>query len=217
MRSYPSKFHRKAARLYDSGFLNWAENKEEKFADAMYKAAQFGLAEAQLAFSRVKELCKGKNVRGINLPDNEIFEWRLKAASQGLRSAQFHVGAMFVLGNGVNRDEREGLKWFRMAAESGDHQAQLQCGRILIWGHAVEHDFFEARKWLLLAQGGFGKDQLSTEDKGEAYLSLADSYIFCDEDNRDFKRAENYLYDAIRCGSSKARSRLAELRSRGLL
>ena len=211
VRSYPTIAHRKAAGLYDEGFsiLITSNGEGTSGVRKMLMAARAGLAEAQEAYA----LFGGSKYHLVDLSQEEMCQWFRKAARQGRRSAQTRMGWCCRAGAGTKKDEREAYRWFLMAAQSGDHEAEWQCGSILLWGDEVKHDIPAARKWLIRAQGGFGDDQLSEENKGKAYEDLAYTYIF----ERDFENAEICLYDAIRCGNAEAKKTLKELRKNGWL
>lgn len=42
-----------------------------------------------------------------------------KAADQGVASAQFNLGVMYLVGQGVTRDDKQAVSWFRKGAAQG--------------------------------------------------------------------------------------------------
>ena len=61
---------------------------------------------------------------GVEKNDKLSFEWGLKAAQQGLASAEFHVGYCYQWGRGVERNDAEAVRWHRRAAGKGQALAQ---------------------------------------------------------------------------------------------
>jgi TPR repeat protein len=87
-------------------------------------------------------------------------KWYLKAAQQGLASAQFNLGNMYNNGHGVTQDYAEAVKWYRKAAEQGDAAAQNTLGNMYQKGQGVVQDYIQAHKWLNLAAArGKGKNR----------------------------------------------------------
>lgn len=95
----------------------------------------------------------------------EAVQWYLKAAEQNHALAQFHLGIMYLKGQGVARDKILSQMWMRRAAELGDASAQYEFG---MRQHRLSMDTpegaqelkIDAYKWLLLAaaQGYSGSD-----------------------------------------------------------
>ena len=52
----------------------------------------------------------------------------LKAAEQGLASAQYNLGCMYRDGHGVERSHVKAVEWFKKAAEQGDEDAMEELG-----------------------------------------------------------------------------------------
>ena len=49
-------------------------------------------------------------------------------AQRGDPVAQYHLGLMYLNGEGTRQNPAEAAKWFRLAAEQGDPRAQLSIG-----------------------------------------------------------------------------------------
>ena len=49
-------------------------------------------------------------------------------AQRGDPVAQYHLGLMYLNGEGTRQNPAEATKWFRLAAEQGDPRAQLSIG-----------------------------------------------------------------------------------------
>jgi uncharacterized protein len=83
-------------------------------------------------------------------------------ADQGDARAQFHLGDIYLDGNGVSQNETEGLKWLRLAAEQGFAEAQNTLGNWYIDEQENDidtpKDYAEVLTWYQLAaeQGNAG-------------------------------------------------------------
>jgi len=83
-------------------------------------------------------------------PNEELgFEWCLKAAKQGLVSAQLAVGDMFHYEWGVKKDLTQAIYWYEAAAGQDNADAMSALGVMYEWGEGVEADSIKALKWNL--------------------------------------------------------------------
>jgi hypothetical protein len=117
---------------------------------AVQSLAQSGDSEAQFL------LATGIASSGNKSDYAEAAQWYLKAAEQNHALAQFHLGILYLKGQGVPRDKTLSQMWMRRAAELGDAGAQYEFG---MRQHRLSMDRAEdalelkidAYKWLLLA------------------------------------------------------------------
>ena len=70
---------------------------------------------------------------GVERSDEKAAEWYLKAAEQGLASAQCKLGVMYEDGTGVEQSDEKAVEWVLKAAEQGNADAQCNLG----WMYAV--------------------------------------------------------------------------------
>ncbi|WP_444216008.1 tetratricopeptide repeat protein [Dialister hominis] len=52
-------------------------------------------------------------------------EWFLKAAKQGLASAQYDLGLMYEFGRGVEQSDEKAREWYQKAADQGFEDAMV--------------------------------------------------------------------------------------------
>ena len=68
-------------------------------------------------------------------------------AEQGDAEAQYHLGAMYAVGEGVTENDVEAVKWYRQAAEQGHVKAQFFLGVMYADGEGVPENNVEAARW----------------------------------------------------------------------
>ncbi len=66
-------------------------------------------------------------------------------------NAQYHLGELYLQGDGVEQDLREAFDWFFKAAEQGHVQAQANVGSLLSLGLGVSRDMPTAYYWWILS------------------------------------------------------------------
>ena len=69
------------------------------------------------------------------------------AAEQGDINAQFHLGGMYLKGQGVTQDYKQTVKWWRLAAEQGEDIAQFYLGTMYRDGKGVTKNLVIAHMW----------------------------------------------------------------------
>lgn len=204
VRSYPTKNHRKAVKIYEAAIeLKGTEQWKKKLA-MFKKAAQLGLSEAQEAYA----LFGSAGFGGASISNKEMVEWTRKAAEQGSTDAQWGLGNFYYDGRKVPKDEREALKWLRLAAEGGKPGAMLNLGILLMRGKVVDKDAREAQNILslcrILVENGEA-DDLDNEDKGYLYLLLSETYILGGQGAEiDKSLGRKWLNEAAEYGNSDA-------------
>lgn len=66
--------------------------------------------------------------------------------------AQYHLGRMYLDGQGVGKDIKQGMRWLSLAADKGQYQAQAVLGALLFKGQSVPRDGARGLMWLMLAR-----------------------------------------------------------------
>ena len=74
--------------------------------------------------------------------------------------AQFHLGRLYLKGEGVRKDSKLAARWLWLAADNGQYEAQATLGQILFRGENVPRDRALGLMWLTLASDGSG-DQVA--------------------------------------------------------
>ena len=94
---------------------------------------------------------KGGKGRGRTKDNQQAVFWYTKAAEQGLASAQFDLGRMYVTGKGVTQDVEQGVAWQLKAAEQGLASAQFAIGKRYFLGADLIQDYQQALDMFLVA------------------------------------------------------------------
>ena len=71
-----------------------------------------------------------------------------QAAEQGDSQAQFHLGALYLVGQGVSQDYAKAIYWIQKAAEQGNVEAQYTFGIAYCKGDGVGKDESKAIYWI---------------------------------------------------------------------
>lgn len=126
---------------YGLDLLGTAQNATQREHGLVYirKAAQGGLADAELTLGTVLEYEGGK--------DTQAFDHFMKAAENGRPGAQMKVGIAYYQGRGVERDVSKAETWLRKAAQGGEIEAIALVGDINLQGDGVTPNFPEAHSW----------------------------------------------------------------------
>jgi uncharacterized protein len=66
--------------------------------------------------------------------------------------AQYHLGRMYLDGQGVGKDTKQAIRWLWLAADKGQYQAQAVLGALLFKGQSVPRDGARGLMWLMLAR-----------------------------------------------------------------
>jgi uncharacterized protein len=66
--------------------------------------------------------------------------------------AQYHLGRMYLDGQGVAKDTKQAIRWLWLAADKGQYQAQAVVGALLFKGQSVPRDGARGLMWLMLAR-----------------------------------------------------------------
>jgi uncharacterized protein len=66
--------------------------------------------------------------------------------------AQYHLGRMYLDGQGVGKNTKQAVRWLFAAANKGQYQAQAVFGALLFKGQSVARDAPRGLMWLILAR-----------------------------------------------------------------
>jgi hypothetical protein len=80
----------------------------------------------------------------------EIFNYA--ATYFGDPDAQYHLGRMYLDGQGVGKNTKQAVRWLFAAANKGQYQAQAVFGALLFKGQSVARDAARGLMWLILAR-----------------------------------------------------------------
>lgn len=122
---------------------NWHEALywQTKAAQAGHEAAQHGL-EMQHEHGDLES----------RIDEEQVFDWYVWSAEQGLLWAQLFLANAYRCGCLVEHDDEQSAHWYLQAATQGEPHAQLQLGKMLWEGRldvsGVEPNDAHARHWL---------------------------------------------------------------------
>jgi len=87
--------------------------------------------------------------------------------------AQFHLGRLYLKGEGLPRDSKLAVRWLSLAANKGQYEAQATLGQILFRGETVPRQRALGLMWLTLASDGAGDQIAWIADAREAAFKQA--------------------------------------------
>ncbi len=117
----------------------------------------------------------------------EMFHYA--ASYFGDPDAQFHLGRLYLTGQGGARDPVQAARWLRLAAMKGQHSAQALLGAMLFKGEDVTRQAALGLFWLTIAKDGAGSDHSwITETYGDAFAQAN-----VEERAMAYKYLENWL------------------------
>jgi TPR repeat protein len=79
------------------------------------------------------------------------FEMFTHAANNGDPDAQYHLGRLYLDGEGVAKAPMQGVRWLYQAAMKGQYHAQAMFGRLLFMGQVVPREAAKGLMWLKIA------------------------------------------------------------------
>lgn len=185
-----------AARAYDAGNPDATRQLLLPLAQAGDAAAQYGLG-LLYAFG------------GDDLPQDygAARQWFEKAAAQQHGGAQYHLGLLYLDGQGVMRDDHKAWQWFERAARQDDARAQSYLGWMYDNGYGAPRDFATARHWL---------ERAAAQGDIDAQYNLGDYYRYGKSVAEDLAIARQWYERAAAQGDSDAKRALYELRHKTL-
>lgn len=87
--------------------------------------------------------------------------------------AQYHLGRMYLDGQGAPKDPRQGARWLGLAAQKGQHLAQATLGAMLFEGKLVARQSARGLMWLTLARDGAAGEEKWVADLYDAAFKQA--------------------------------------------
>lgn len=197
------KAHYRLGRLY-------AAPQTEAAFSSYLKAAELGMAEAQLAVSEA--LAKGQ---GVAQDPEPAWGWALKAAEQGLAAAQHRLGDMYLDGEGVAPDAEQAFLWYRRAAAQRHAPAQVAMEML----EGSDTSLPTGRSGARRKRGGAERRQAQPSDwvaaaeHGDANIWYHLGLMFAQGLGvpEDEEQAEHWYQRAALAGDARAQLGLAEL------
>lgn len=93
---------------------------EDRARELYLEAARHGSAKAQYLAGTMYRFAQ----YGVKKNIEAAVQWYLKAADQGMPTAQFALGKMLMEGKGVTRDDAAALQWLSLAHVNGSKRAE---------------------------------------------------------------------------------------------
>jgi uncharacterized protein len=90
------------------------------------------------------------NIKPDAVRAHDMFNYA--ASYYGDRDAQYHLGRMYLDGQGVSKDAKQGIRWLSLAANKEQYRAQAVFGALLFKGQYVLRDAARGLMWLILAR-----------------------------------------------------------------
>jgi TPR repeat protein len=118
---------------------------------------------------------------------HEMFNYA--ASYFGDPDAQYHLGRMYLDGQGVGKDTKQALRWLFAAASKGQYQAQAVFGALLFKGQSTARDSSRGLMWLILARDAATSKETWITDLYAAALKQATP----DEQAAALVRVEQWL------------------------
>ena len=144
--------------------------------------------------------------RGLAAIQNGDFATALREwtplAEQGHADAQYHIGVMYVQGDGVQQDFKTALRWFTLAAEQGNASAQYNIGLMYHLGNGVTQDYDVALRWY--NQASEQGDEFAQYNLGAMYFNgegVLQDYVYA---HMWFNIASSNGFEGAREGRERA-------------
>jgi len=118
---------------------------------------------------------------------HEMFNYA--ASYFGDPDAQYHLGRMYLDGQGGGKDTKQALRWLFAAASKGQYQAQAVFGALLFKGQSTPRDSSRGLMWLILARDAAAPKETWITDLYAAALKQATP----DEQAAALVRVEQWL------------------------
>ena len=87
--------------------------------------------------------------------------------------AQYHLGRLYLDGQGVGKNTKQAVRWLFAAANKGQYQAQAVFGALLFRGQSVARDAAQGLMWLILARDAVNPEETWITDLYTAALKQA--------------------------------------------
>jgi len=159
-----------------------------------------------------KSVQKAKTKKTVRVPKTvpkgNLYKWYMEEANKGDADAQYHLGAMYIIGDKVVKDTEEGLHWMRSSAEQGHDLANTY---MKLWDESIDEDTFGstiAISWLRKA---------GREWNQQAIFTLGTLYETARGVEKNLKKATQWYKFAATNGHANAKRRLALMKKGGVL
>ena len=124
--------------------------------------------------------------------------FRYGASYFGDPEAQYHLGRLYLYGNGAPKDPITAARWLGLSAKNGDHRAQALLGDMLFKGEEVSRQAARGLFWLTVAQDSAGPD--------ESWITDMYTNAFARADENDRALARKYLEEWLKKTFSSTQS-----------
>jgi len=129
---------------YFSGLANSHADEEAGTAGALF------IANAFVELGRYYLIGIPNYIKPDAVHAYEMFNYA--ATYFGDPDAQYHLGRMYLDGQGVGKNAKQAVRWLFAAANKGQYQAQAVFGALLFKGQSVARDAVRGLMWLILAR-----------------------------------------------------------------
>ncbi len=199
---------------------NGVEKNEKKAAALFRRAAEGGLAFAQVAFGIM--LRDGK---GVEKDEKAAFDWLLKAAKQDNYTAQLWLAALYESGQGVEVDFVKAYMWALLAtAQKGDPSVfandpgfnvrnqiikkQVMTPEQILAAQRMARDWVSSRNAGIYSKGVEKLIDKASSGDAETQYKVAQRYLMGRQVVQDHKEAIRWLLKAAAQGHDDAQARL---------
>jgi uncharacterized protein len=111
------------------------------------------------------------NIKPDLVRAREMFDYPAKYF--GDRDAQYHLGRMYLDGQGVGKDTKQAARWLFTAANKGQYEAQAVFGALLFEGKSVPRDAARGLMYMVLALDAASSKETWIADLYASALSQA--------------------------------------------
>jgi TPR repeat protein len=111
------------------------------------------------------------NIKPNAVRGRDMFSYA--ASYFGDPDAQYHLGRMYLDGQGGGKDTKQGIRWLSLAADKGQYQAQAVLGALLFKGQSIPRDGTRGLAWLMVAQKAATAEETWITDQYTAAMQQA--------------------------------------------
>ncbi len=111
------------------------------------------------------------NIKPDVVHARQMFDYAAKYF--GDRDAQYHLGRLYLDGQGVGKDTKQAARWLFAAADKGQYEAQAVFGALLFKGNSVPRDAAQGLMYLILAMDAASSEETWIADLYAAALKQA--------------------------------------------
>ncbi|WP_270760538.1 MobP3 family relaxase [Ruminococcus bicirculans (ex Wegman et al. 2014)] len=106
----------------------------------------------------------------------QSFEWFLKSAHEGNKSAQYSLANLYYYGNGVEKDLSQAFWWYRKSSEQGQPYASYAVAQMYSKGEYVAENKETAQRYYKAALSGFLELESKDQADDNLYYKLGAMY-----------------------------------------